>query len=300
MSQSKRTWRRRIGRVTVYLRGNRYWIYYRQGKQVRQPVGTTKEEALALAAKINAQLVEGAPTILAFQPIAVTAMIAKWLDHHEHVRRSAVNTVNRYRTAIEHLTRFIEANHPGLRADRFDSGMAEQFVRHLRTAKISPNGCKGATKRTMRDKGVIFTLETSRALFNFARDQRHLPQPIANPFPIHTLGWIEVARERPAQHSYFVHAGLGLAGHFEPLAKRGIALLVGEAVHGTTKRYLRAVEDVLTERDSLDDPFLRPRGCPLQFRGIDTRCDRSLGPRSKVVARGLYEVTISPFEIRRT
>ena len=62
MSQSKRTWRRRIGRVTVYLRGSRYWIYYRQGKQVRRPVGTSKEEALALAPKINAQLAEGAPT----------------------------------------------------------------------------------------------------------------------------------------------------------------------------------------------------------------------------------------------
>jgi len=96
MSQSKRTWRRRIGRVTVYLRGSRYWIYYRQGKQVRRPVGTNKEEALALAAKINAQLAEGAPTILAFQPIAVDALVAKWLDHHEHVRRSSLATVRRY------------------------------------------------------------------------------------------------------------------------------------------------------------------------------------------------------------
>ena len=49
MSRTKRTWRRRIGQVTVYQRGNRYWIYYRQGKQVRRPVGTIKEEALALA-----------------------------------------------------------------------------------------------------------------------------------------------------------------------------------------------------------------------------------------------------------
>ena len=182
MSTSKKAWRRRVGRVTVYQRGGRFWIYYRDYRPVRRPVGTSREEALALAAKINAQLADGTSTMLAFQPIAVTAMIAKWLDHHEHIRRSAVNTVNRYRTAIEHLKRFIEANHPGLRADRFDSGMAEQFVRHLRTAKISPNGCKGATKRTMRDKGVIFTLETARALFNFGRDQRHLPAYAPNPF----------------------------------------------------------------------------------------------------------------------
>jgi integrase len=152
MSTSKKAWRRRIGRVTVYQRGGRFWIYYRDIR----PVGTSREAALALAAKINAQLADGTPTMLAFQSVAVTAMIAKWLDHHEHVRRSAVNTVNRYRTAIEHLKQFIEANHSGLRADRFDSGMAEQFVRHLRTAKISPNGCKGATKRTMRDTQTAY------------------------------------------------------------------------------------------------------------------------------------------------
>jgi len=132
MSQSKRTWRRRIGRVTVYLRGSRYWIYYRQGKQVRRPVGTSKEEALALAAKINAQLAEGAPTILAFQPIAVDALVAKWLDHHEHIRRSSLATVRRYRTAVGHLATFVQRDFGKLRADRFDSSKAEDFVRHLR------------------------------------------------------------------------------------------------------------------------------------------------------------------------
>ena len=154
MSQSKRTWRRRIGRVTVYLRGSRYWIYYRQGKQVRRPVGTNKEEALALAAKINAQLAEGAPTILAFQPIAVDALVAKWLDHHEHVRRSSLATVRRYRTAVGHLAGFVQRDFGKLRADRFDSSKAEDFVRHLRKAEVSPNGHANTQRRRMRDKGT--------------------------------------------------------------------------------------------------------------------------------------------------
>ncbi len=75
MAASKKAWRRRIGRATVYQRGGRFWIYYRDYKPVRRPVGTSREEALALAAKINVQLADGAPTMLAFQPIAVTAMI---------------------------------------------------------------------------------------------------------------------------------------------------------------------------------------------------------------------------------
>ena len=63
MSRSRRKWRRRVGRVSVYRRGGRFWIYYRQGKQIRRPVGTSRDEALALAAKINAQLAEGTPMV---------------------------------------------------------------------------------------------------------------------------------------------------------------------------------------------------------------------------------------------
>ena len=99
MSQSKASWRRRVGRVTVYRRGTRFWIYYRQGRQIRKLVGTNRDEALALAAKVNAPLAEGAPTLLAFQPIDVKGLIAKWLEHHEDVRRSSLATVRRYGTA---------------------------------------------------------------------------------------------------------------------------------------------------------------------------------------------------------
>lgn len=182
MPSSKREWRRRIGRVTAYQRGQRYWIYYRQGKQIRQPVGTDRDEALALAAKINAQLAEGAPTALAFQPINVDVLVDKWLDHHEQIRRSSVATVSRYRTAVTHLRNYVQSSRGGLRAHRFDVSMAEGFVRYLRTSKVSPNGHKNAKKRAIRDKGVVFVLEACRALFNFARNQRHLPAYAANPF----------------------------------------------------------------------------------------------------------------------
>ena len=76
MAALKKARRRRVGRVTVYQRGGRFWIYYRDYKPVRRPVGMSRDEALAVAAKINAQLADGAPTMLAFQPIAVSAMIS--------------------------------------------------------------------------------------------------------------------------------------------------------------------------------------------------------------------------------
>ena len=83
MSCSKRDLAASIGRVTVYQRGGRYWIYYRQGRPIRRPVGTEpRRGAGAGMRKINAQLAEGAPTsALAFQPINVDVLIDKWLDH---------------------------------------------------------------------------------------------------------------------------------------------------------------------------------------------------------------------------
>jgi integrase len=182
MSHRKRPWRRRVGRVSVYQRGGRYWIYYRQGRPIRRPLGPQREEALALAARINAELAEGAPTVLEFRPIDLRKLIDSWLNYHEDVRRSSLATVRRYRTAIQHLANFVQTNCGAIRADRFSSTMAEDFVRHLRTTKVAPNGHANARKRTIRDKGIVFILGTCRALFSFAREQRHLPAYAANPF----------------------------------------------------------------------------------------------------------------------
>ncbi len=132
--------RRRVGRVTVYARGRRFWVYYPQGGEViRRAVGADRSGALSLAARINAELAEGSPTSLAFRPVEVVGLIAKWLDRHEQVWRSSLVTVRRYRTAIQHLGDFVTLRYGKLRADRFTSGMAEEFVRHLRTIQVASN-----------------------------------------------------------------------------------------------------------------------------------------------------------------
>jgi hypothetical protein len=50
-----------------------------------------------------------------------------WLEHHEHVRRSSLQTVRWYRTATEHLIRFLEQR-PVRTAAQFQIGHAEAFV----------------------------------------------------------------------------------------------------------------------------------------------------------------------------
>jgi integrase len=180
---SSRTRRRRVGGVTLYPRGRRFWVYYRQGGEViRRAVGVNRSEALALAARINAELAQGAPASLAFRRVEIAGLIAKWLDHHEQVRRSSLATVRRYGTAIRHLGDFVASRYGKLRADRFTTGMAEEFVRHLRTIQVAPNGHPNAAPRALRDKGVVFVLQACRALFGFATKQRHLPAYAQNPF----------------------------------------------------------------------------------------------------------------------
>ncbi len=146
MPQSKASWRRRVGRVTVYRRGTRYWIYYRQGRQIRKPVGTNRDDALALAAKVNAQLAEGAPTLLAFQPIDVKDLIAKWLEHHEDVRRSSLATVGRYGTAARHLANHVDGTYGKIRADRFDSFAISARSRSRRTVRRTRRSVGCATR----------------------------------------------------------------------------------------------------------------------------------------------------------
>ena len=92
-----------------------------------------------LASQINGQLDTGAPSTLSYSPIAIPDLRDHWLDHHEQVLRSSVQSINRYRTATEHLVRFL-ATRPIRHAGLFQAGHAEEFVRHLRSIRVSPNG----------------------------------------------------------------------------------------------------------------------------------------------------------------
>jgi len=50
-----------------------------------------------MASQINGQLAVGAPAALSFEPIAIPTLRDNWLQHHELVLRSSVQTIDRYR-----------------------------------------------------------------------------------------------------------------------------------------------------------------------------------------------------------
>jgi integrase len=124
--------------------------------------------AKQLAAHTNAQLESGDAAMLSFEPLAIPELRQRWLDHHEHVLRSSINTIDRYRTATDHLLSFIRDERSVRVASNFMARDAEAFVRYLRTIEVAPNGHANSKKRKLLDKGVTFIVECCRTLFMYA------------------------------------------------------------------------------------------------------------------------------------
>jgi integrase len=187
----------KVGKVQGYLRGQVWYLcYHEHGRRHRPRVGWDLKAAKQLAAQINAQLAVGSPAALSFEPLSVPELRRRWLDHHEHVLRSSAHTVARYRTATEHLLRYLAA-HPVKSASYFTVAHAGAFARHLRSVEVSPNGHANTPKRALMDKGLKYVLECCRALFAFAAKRRHLPPYADNPFSALEVDRIPVERARP-------------------------------------------------------------------------------------------------------
>lgn len=181
MSRARRSkGRQRIGRVSYYLRNGAWHIYYRdRGRQIRRRVGHSEQEASQIAAQINAQLACSIPTPFSFTPVSVPELRRRFLDHHEYALRSSLATVQRYRTATQHLEAFAASLGHAFQAHELP---VEEFIHYLRTIRVAPNGHPHSKRRPLRDKGVRFVMEVCRALYGFAGKQRCLPPYAENPF----------------------------------------------------------------------------------------------------------------------
>lgn len=276
MSRRKRgsAARMRIGRVSIYLHHGAWWIYYRdQGRPLRRKIGGVRDEAEQLAAQVNAQLTSGAPTMLAFTPISIPDLRLSFVDYHEHVLKSSLGTIRRYRAATQHLEAFasLQARPPLAHEVR-----PEAFASYLRTVEIAPNGHPNTARRQLRDKGVQFILETTRSMYNFAGKQRHLPPYAGNPFAELPLERLKIEDAKPifvfdadTELAFFRAADAwAFPIHFS-LAKTG--LRVGELVH-------LLIEDV-----DLDSGWLNVRNKTSLGWRIKTGSERKVPLLSEVV-----------------
>ena len=148
-----------------------------------------------MAAQINGQLEVGAPAALSFEPIGLIELRDRWLARHEHVLRSSVPTIRRYRAATEHL-RFVSTVRPIKLVSNFHTTHAEDFVRYLRMIRVAPNGHPRAAKRPLLDKGIQYILETCRTLLAYAMKRRHLSPYAENPFTALELGRMPIEHVR--------------------------------------------------------------------------------------------------------
>jgi len=262
--------RSRIGRVSIYSHHGSWWLYYREGTQaIRRRVADTEAEAEQIAARVNAQLASATPTMLTFQPISVPELREKFLEHHEHVLRSSVGTIRRYRSATQHLVDFAgSAPVHTLSADR--------FALFLREREVTPNGHPNTAKRRLRDKGVRNLLEICRSLYAYAIRMRHLPPYTENPFAQLRLDRMHIEDAKPifvfdekTEQAFFQAADdWSFPIHFT-LAKTG--LRVGELVH------------LLIEDLDLENGWLHIRNKPDLGWKTKTRNERSVPLVSEVV-----------------
>ena len=110
----------RVGRVAGFRRSRVWYLRYFEHGRRRQPrAGADRGEAKQLAAEINAQLEVGAPYALGFEPVSIVELRDRWLDFHEHVRRSSVHTIRRYRSATQHLLNFVSQDRTPKRSSEF-------------------------------------------------------------------------------------------------------------------------------------------------------------------------------------
>jgi integrase len=178
--RSRASTRQRIGKVSLYQHHGCWWVYYRDsGKSVRKRFGPDRSAAEKAAAQINHQVAANEPTLLSFVPIEVAELRKRFLEYHENILQSSLGTVERYRTVTLHLIRFVEQHCPNAKAHEINP---EQFVGFLRNQRVASNGRKAAPQRRMSGKGLSFTLQTCRTMFNYGLKRRHFPPYVGNPF----------------------------------------------------------------------------------------------------------------------
>ncbi len=226
--------RKRVGRVSYYQHHGAWYLYYRDGQRpVRQRVADDEATAAQIAAQVNAQLASSAPTTFSFQSITIEELRRCFLTHHEQVLKSSLATVNRYRTATQHLENFAREKGANKGAHELN---ASHFVVWLRQLEISPNGHPHTEKRSLRDKGLRYIIDVCRSLYAYAAKHRHLPPYADNPFLKLDIDRMRIEDAKPiyvfdhdSELAFFKQADDWAFPVHLVLAKTGIR--VGELIH---------------------------------------------------------------------
>lgn len=203
----------RIGKVRGDLRGKIWYLTYQEnGKRLRPRIGPDKDHARQMAAQINSQLESHTHSVFNFEPVQIDELQTRWLNHHEQVLRSSLQTIRRYRAATTHLINFVREKGGASKTSQFQARHAEEFVHYLRTINVAPNGHENSQKRPLLDKGIKYILQCCRSMFGYAIKRRHLSPYADNPFSCLDLDRIPIENAKvvsifsPDQEKAFLEA----------------------------------------------------------------------------------------------
>ena len=261
----------RIGPVTIYKRGNVYYLYYRESGETKRPrIDGNLAVARATAHDVAKALAIEQLSPFSFQRTSPQELVAEYLQFVEETQRRAWRTCQRYRAALERWLDFMEDR--GYHAiDNITVSHVEELVRWLRGQTRCRNGAKTGKKDAYKAGGIKFILSTCRTAFNWAARNRRLPPYAQNPFsqlPTDMLGddnADDLDREvfTPSQEkSFFRSCSPWQRSIFVPLA--GYGLRVGELTH------------LLIENVDFPEGVVRIRSKPELFWRIKTRDRRDL------------------------
>src|SRR6516225_7396617 len=174
----------RVGKVTVYKRGETYYLYYRQGGVTqRRKVDGNLAVARATAHKVVNALDEGRPSPIAYNRTSPEKMVQAFLDAVANVKKLALRTQDRYRAALDRFLDFCRSARVGA-IDTVQEATVEDFVKWLRGQKRTRNGARKGKRDAYQVGGVRFILSTCRTAFNWAARHRMLPPFADNPFTL--------------------------------------------------------------------------------------------------------------------
>jgi site-specific recombinase XerD len=271
----------RVGKVTIYKRGNTYHLYYRQGGVTqRRKIDGNLAAARATALKVGDALAENRPSPIAYNRTSPEKMVEGFLDAIANVKKLALRTQDRYRAALHRFLDFCR-DVPIGPIDTVEEATVEEFVRWLRAEKRTRNGASKGKRAVYQVGGVKFILSTCRTAFNWAGRRRLLPPFAPNPFTLFPIDKLNERAEqasknifsREQEQAFFAACTAWQRPLFATLASYG--LRVGELTH-------LLVEDV-----DLDSDFFVIRSKPELFWSVKTGRERRLPllPGMKAIIR---------------
>src|SRR5262245_31608004 len=185
----------RIGKVTIYKRGNVYYLYYRQGRiSHRRKIDGNLATARATAHKVVDAMNDGRPSPIAYTRTKPEVMIAGFLDAVAKVQKLALRTQDRYKAALDRFNEFCEAAKINT-IDSVQEATVEEFVKWLRGQKRTRNGAVTGRRDVYKVGGVKFILSVCRTAFNWAARHRLLPPFAENPFTLFPIDKLKDPRD---------------------------------------------------------------------------------------------------------